>query len=169
MASAGKIDQIKIRRGKSDGTIEEKTYDIGVSGNVAAINVSFDDTITHLNVSNVQKAIEKLQANFQAGGDKVANACIRKGSTPVFPYTPDTVSDAILAIPTGTVPTGTYEYNGILTLPAGKTLIFYQEKDGSTSQSGFGYIHATIIGGSSFSNNIAYDGTDTYSGSVTIS
>ena len=110
MASAGTIDQIKIRRGKSDGTIEEKTYDIGVSGNVAAINVSFDDTIAQLNVSNVQRAIEKLKSNFQDGVDSVYIACADEGSTP----TDHSLSAIITAIHNigGTPPTGTYEYDG---------------------------------------------------------
>lgn len=262
------INQIEIRRGTSNGTVETQVYDIGAVGNIDAINVNYNDTVTQLGVSNVQRAIEQLKANFQAGVDKVADACIRKGSTPVSPYTPDTVSNAILAIPTGITPTGRYtydgseapswikditvyaevdasyvyskgysdgydaslnsynvirsdtgttinanyqcndniqiinntnntikcsisclmigdnrsisidgqevtggyyEYNGIIDLQAGKTLIFYQTKKSTTSENGFGYIHVTIVGGSSFTNNIAYDGTDTYSGSVTVS
>lgn len=105
------IDQIEIRRGTPNGGIETTTYNIGV-GNVDAIDVNYNDTITQLGVSNVQKAIEQLKANFQAGVDTVADACIRKGSTPVQPYTPDTISAAIDAIPTGITPTGTYVYDG---------------------------------------------------------
>lgn len=262
------INQIEIRRGTSNGTIETQVYDISAVGNVDAINVNYDDTITQLGVSNVQRAIEQLKANFQAGVDTVADACIRKGSTPVQPYTPDTISAAIDAIPTGITPTGTYTYdgteapswianvynfanadasyvynkgyndgyssslnsynvtrsdipgatinankhcndniqiinntnntvkcsincymignnqsisidgsevtggnyayNGILNLSSGKTLTFYQEKVNVT-QSEYGYIYVTIIGGSSFTNNIIYNGEDTYSGAVTIS
>ena len=112
MASAGTIDQIKIRRGKSNGTIEEKTYDIGVSGNVAAINVSFDDTIAQLNVSNVQRAIEQLKANFQDGVDAVYTACAEEESTPTDHSLPAIITAIHNIDHGGITPTGTYVYDG---------------------------------------------------------
>lgn len=51
--------------------------------------------------NELSTAVTTLQTNFQAGVDKVANACIGKGSTPVEPYTPDSVADAINAISGG--------------------------------------------------------------------
>lgn len=106
------INQIEIRRGTSNGTIETQIYDIGAIGNVDAINVNYDDTITQLQVSNVQRAIEQLKANFQAGVDAVYTACAEEGSAPT--------DHSLLAIITaihnidhgGITPTGRYVYNG---------------------------------------------------------
>ncbi|HRT02962.1 MAG TPA: hypothetical protein P5513_03385 [Candidatus Diapherotrites archaeon] len=107
------IDQIEIRRGTPNGSIETTTYNIGV-GNADAIDVNYDDTVTQLGVSNVQRAIEQLKANFQTGVDLIVEACEDKGSTPAgqYPYTPQAVADAIDAIQTGITPTGTYVYDG---------------------------------------------------------
>ena len=58
------------------------------------------DTV-NLGFSKVNKYIQSMEENFQDGVDKLAQACIGKGSTPVEPYTPDTVADAINAIQTG--------------------------------------------------------------------
>lgn len=262
------INQIEIRRGTSNGTIETQVYDIGAVGNIDAINVNYDDTITQLQVSNVQRAIEQLKANFQDGVDAVFTACAEEESTPTDHSLPAIIT-AIHNIdhggitPTGTytydgteapswianvynfanadasyvynkgyndgyssslnsynvtrsdipgatinankhcndniqiinntnntvkcsincymignnqsisidgseVTGGNYVYNGIIELQAHKTLIFYQEKVNVT-QSEYGYIYVTIIGGSSFENTITYNGEDTYSGSVTVS
>lgn len=261
------INQIEIRRGTPNGTVETQVYDISAVGNVDAINVNYDDTITQLQVSNVQRAIEQLKANFQAGVDAVYTACAEEESTPTDHSLPAIITAIHNIDHGGITPTGTYvyngteapswianvynyanadasavynkgysdgydaslnsynvirsdtgttinanyqcndniqiinntnntikcsisclmigdnrsisidgqevtggyyEYNGIIELEAHKTLIFYQTKKNSTSENGFGYIHITIIGGSSFENTITYNGEDTYSGSVNV-
>ena len=74
------------------------------------------DTV-NLGFSKVNKYIQNMEENFQDGVDKLANACIGKGSTPAKPYTPDTVADAIDAIQTG----GSYGTLDISITPTGTT------------------------------------------------
>lgn len=66
---------------------------------IADVLNDFSDDYATKNELN--EAVTELQVNFQAGVDKVANACIGKGSTPEEPYTPDSVADAINAISGG--------------------------------------------------------------------
>lgn len=63
-------------------------------------NLAKSDVTSALNYDPEAKDNE-IKQSFQAGVDKLANACIGKGSTPAKPYTPDTVADAINAIQTG--------------------------------------------------------------------
>lgn len=119
------IDQLEVNYH------DYEVCDSSARADIATINDKFDDyvtkaeledyatkeelddyaTVTALNTAitttaataqtNLEAAVADLQESFQDGVDKVANACIGKGSTPVSPYTPDTVADAIDAIPTG--------------------------------------------------------------------
>lgn len=57
------------------------------------------DTV-NLGFSKVNKYIQNMEETFQDGVDKLAQACIGKGSAPEKPYTPDTVAYAINAIQT---------------------------------------------------------------------
>lgn len=105
------IDQIEIRRGTASGHIETTVYDIGASGNIAASNVTYDDSSTHLGANNVQTAIQKIKTNFQAGVDAVYDAVVAKGSTPASHSLSDVIA-GIGNIPTGITPTGTFVYTG---------------------------------------------------------
>ena len=105
------IDQIEIRRGTSSGRVETIVYNIGASGGVAAVNVSYDDSSTHLGADNVQTAIQKIKTNFQAGVDAVYDAVVAKGSTPASHSLSDVIA-GIGNIPTGITPTGTFVYTG---------------------------------------------------------
>lgn len=105
------IDQIEIRRGTASGRVETTVYDIGASGGVAAVNVSYDDSSTHLGANNVQTAIQKIKTNFQAGVDAVYDAVVAKGSTPASHSLSDVIA-GIGNIPTGITPTGTFIYTG---------------------------------------------------------
>ena len=105
------IKQITIRRGNDHGGIDINTYNIGGSDSIDAVNVNYDDTVTQLGVSNVQRAVEQLKSNFQGGVDAVYDAVVAKGSTPASHSLRDVIA-GIGNIPTGITPTGTFVYTG---------------------------------------------------------
>ena len=71
-----------------------------LAGNFEADEISFDGTESGLVATNVQDAIDEMVVNFQAGVDDVYDACVAEGSTPAS----HGLSDVITAI--GDIETG---------------------------------------------------------------
>lgn len=64
------------------------------NGAEAASGVTYSNTSSHLEATDVQGAIDEMIVNFQDGVDDVYDACVAKGSTPAS----HSLSDVITAI-----------------------------------------------------------------------
>lgn len=86
-----------------DGTGVDLYAPSGGAGNVSDVRVNGTSVVTN-HIANIDltdyatdQDIAQLQANFQDGVDRIYEACVRKGSTPVSHSLADVI-DAIYAI-----------------------------------------------------------------------
>ena len=89
-----------------------------IKANSRANNISYTNTTSHLDSTNVQAAIDEIAEDFQDGCDVLVSAVTAKGQTPAS-NSPADIAEAISHISGGSIPTITRDNWNALT-PAEK-------------------------------------------------